>query len=165
MASKLYRYLSFKLAIYKLHYVVNHLAPLCRTDCNLNVSTSYNNDTHTITIGYDFGSDMMEEYFRVIDKYWGFNLFKHHFNYDFISLLHEIGHYYTFEMPEAQEHQHHLEVRAVFALLDRDMVCNEMPRLIDDYYHLPKEAAATTWMIDWIIAHPRKAAFYNRLMK
>jgi len=154
-----------KIAIAKLKHVVNHFAPECAIVVDLDEATCYNDRTKTFTIGYDFGSNIIHEYYRAIREDWGFDLYEHNFNFDFVAIMHEIGHYFTFNNADAFEGEEDIEKRVVLSLIDLDTVYHSAPHLINEYYKLPKEAAATEWMLDWIFTHPIMAHWFNWLMK
>lgn len=120
--------------------------------------TYYNNETEEVTLGANAWEDECgflrnlrevhgcKEWNKVSVATW--------------SLLHEIGHYHTFNYFTEDD----LQVRALCALVPLSMAENSV-ELQDMYFGIGTEWEATEWAIDWVQNNPWRSRLVNKLLR
>lgn len=122
-------------------------------EVDLEDNIAYNAATSTLTIGSDFDSeDESADFMRHLRA-------AHEFEEDWsialMTLLHEIGHFYTLD--EYYEETSEDILNEENSLRIRFMFDSGSDLMIDQYFDMGSEWVATEWAIDWIRKNPEKA--------
>lgn len=107
----------------------------------------YNSEIKTIKICVDGDEDcgFMRHLREVHGVKWANTIHEHIW-----TVLHEIGHYYTYSKYENNEHEYNIRMK--FEELSFDTV-NRSPKLQNIYYNMKSEYVATKYAVDFIKRH------------
>lgn len=77
------------------------------------------------------------------------------------TLLHEIGHYFTFDFSKRNEHTEFIKL--ICSMHSREEA-QENPELAKMYFNLPEEWEATEWAVDFVRSSPLLTSLLERYL-